>query len=329
MTFAHPLLLLSALPVLAAAWWAWRNERRRRPALSLPFSQASLKPEKSLRLRAAGWLSLSLQTTALLLVCIAMARPQKLSSFQQALGLGIDIILAIDTSLSMTAVDFEPNRLEAAKATAKKFISGRTQDRIGLVTFGGGTMLACPLTLDFSSLSARIDDLFPAMTGREGTALGEGLVSAVNHIKDSGAKSRVIILLTDGRGNVGIDALTGAKTAQTFGIKIYTIGTAQKGESLMPVDDPVLGRTMVRIADDLDEETLVEIAQMTGGKYFRATNLRQLKSIYAEIDQLEKSTVRLPENVLRTDLYRIPLFAGLMLLLIETLLSQTFLLRWP
>jgi Ca-activated chloride channel family protein len=329
MSLAHPLLALLALPAAAAAWWAWRGLERRRPALSFPMDDPSLLAGRGPRQKAARWLPWSLQTAALLLLCLALARPQKAASLQRGLGLGIDIMLAIDTSLSMNAVDFEPNRLEAAKATAKRFVSGRAQDRIGLVTFGGGTMLACPLTLDFGALLGRIEDLQAGMAGSEGTALGEGIISAVNHLRDSEAKSRVIILLTDGRGNVGIDALTGAKAAQAFAVKIYAIGTAKKGETMIPVDDPAMGRTMVPLGEDLDEETLSEVARLTEGKYFRATNLRELKSVYDEIDRLERSSVRLPENVARTDLYHLPVLAAVLLLLLEAALSQTVLLRWP
>lgn len=329
MILAYPFLLLLVFPVGAAAWWAWRKRESRPAALRFPMADPALLAGESLRRKAALWLPWSLQTGALLLLCLALARPQKTASLGQEAGLGVDIMLAIDTSLSMNAVDFEPNRLEAAKSTAKRFVAGRVSDRIGLVTFGGGTMLACPLTLDFNALLGRIDDLQAGMAGREGTALGDGIVSAVNHLKESKAKSRVVVLLTDGRGNVGIDALTGAKTAQAFGIKIYAIGTAKQGEAAMPVDDPVMGRQMVPITDDLDEETLSEVARLTGGKYFRATNLRELKSVYDEIDRLERSSVRIPENVSRTDLYRFPALAAVLLLMLDVALSQTVLLRWP
>lgn len=329
MSLVHPWLVMLALPVAAAAWWAWHALEGRRPALRFPISDVSMLAAPTLRQKAARWLPWSLQTAALLLLCLALARPQKTAAAAQGLGLGIDIMLAIDTSLSMQAVDFEPNRLEAAKLTAKTFVAGRVQDRIGLVTFGGGTMLACPLTLDFGALSSRIEALEAGMAGREGTALGEGIVSAVNHLKDSQAKSRVIVLLTDGRGNVGIDALTGAKAAQAFGIKVYAIGTAKKGEALMPVDDPVLGRQMMAIADDLDEETLSEVARLTGGEYFRARNLSELKAVYDKIDRLERSPVRLPENVAGVDLYHVPVLVAALLLLLESTLSQTVLMRWP
>lgn len=329
MSLAYPWLALLALPTAAAAWWAWRLQESRRPTLRFSMTSEPLLSKPTLRQKAARWLPWSLQTAALLLLCLALARPQKAASLAPGLGLGIDIMLAIDTSLSMQAVDFDPSRLEAAKLTAKKFVAGRVQDRIGLVAFGGGTMLACPLTLDLGALSGRIDELQAGMAGREGTALGEGIVSAVNHLKDSQAKSRVIVLLTDGRGNVGVDALTGAKTAQAFGIKIYAIGTAKKGEALMPVDDPVLGRQMAAIADDLDEETLAEVARLTGGEYFRAENLGQLKAVYDKIDRLERSSVRLPQDAAFTDLYPAPVLAALLLLLLESVLSQTALLRWP
>lgn len=328
MTFAYPWALLCVLPVLAAAAWSWRQQERRGPTLFFPTS-SEVMGGTGLREAAARRLPAALQTAALLLLCLGLARPQKVASIRQTEGLGIDIMLAIDSSISMNAVDFEPNRLEAAKATAIKFVQGRVSDRIGLITFGGSTMLACPLTVDLDALTSRISELTPGMAGREGTALGEGIITAVNHVKDSGAKSRIVVLLTDGRGNVGVDALTAAKAAAAFGIKFYVIGTAQKGETLMPYDDPAMGRVMVRIQDDLDEETLSEVARLTGGAYFRATNLRELRAIYREIDALERSTVKLPDNISRTDLYRLPVLAAALLLLLEAALSQTILLRWP
>jgi Ca-activated chloride channel family protein len=198
-----------------------------------------------------------------------------------------------------------------------------------MVVFGGAPMLACPLTLDYDALIGRIEDMSAGMTGVDGTALGEGIISALNHLKAGTAKTKVIILLTDGRGNVGLDAATAAKTAAALGVKIYAIGTAKRGESVMPVDDPSLGRVMVRVEEDLDEEGLLEVARITDGKYWRATNLTELRSIYAEIDKLEKTKVKLPEIVSRADLYGLPVLAAALILLAEALLSQGLLLRWP
>jgi Ca-activated chloride channel family protein len=328
MRFAHPAFLVFLLPVLAAAWWARKRQEGRRPTLAFPALTGL--PPTSARARLARWLPWALRAAALALVCVGLARPQKVSRQLQGWGQGIDVMMALDTSLSMNALDFEPfNRLDAAKDTAARFVRGRTEDRIGLVVFGGASLLACPLTLDFDALIGRIEGLSAGMTGADGTALGEGIVSAVGHLKAGLAKTKILILLTDGRGNVGLDALTAAKTAAAMGVKIYAIGTAKRGESVMPVDDPNLGRVMVPVSEDLDEDTLLEIARVTNGKYWRATNLKELRAVYAEIDRLEKSRLKLPETISRADLYYAPVLAAALLLLAELALAEGLLLRWP
>ena len=331
MTFAHPLFLLTGLLALAAAWWASaRLEPGRRPTLPYPALTYAAGAAPSLRPRLARWLPWSLRLLALLLVCVGLARPQKVSRRLQGWGQGLDIMIALDTSLSMNALDFQPlNRVDAAKETAARFVRGRFEDRIGLVVFGGASMLACPLTLDYDALIGRIEGLSAGMTGVDGTALGDGIVSALNHLKAGTAKTKVIILLTDGRGNVGLDAPTAAKTAAAMGVKIYAIGTAKRGASVMPVDDPRLGRVMVRVDEDLDEDALLEVARLTNGKYWRATSLSELRAVYAEIDALEKTKVKLPETVARADLYALPVLTAALLLLAEIMLSQGALLRWP
>ena len=328
MTFAHPWVLALGAVILAAAAYAALKVEPRSPTLLYPENAV-------LRSRAgrAAWarkLPLAVRTAALLLVCLGLARPQRLRQRAQAEGLGIDIIIALDPSMSMNALDFDPmDRLAAAKDAATRFIRGRVQDRIGLVVFGGSPLLACPLTLDYDALLGRVAELSSGMTNADGTALGDGLLSAVNRMRASAAKSKVIILLTDGRGNVGLDAVTAAKTAAAVGVKVYAIGTAKRGESVMPVDDPRLGRVMVRIQEDLDEDTLMEVARLTDGKYWRATSLKELRGVYAEIDRLEKSSVKLPETVSRDDLYRGPVLAASLLLLLEMALTQALWLRWP
>ncbi|MDD5629148.1 MAG: VWA domain-containing protein [Elusimicrobia bacterium] len=330
MRFAHPWLLLGVLPALAAAWWAaTRLEPGRRPTLPYP-ALAAFAAEPALRSRLALWLPLGLRLLALLLLCVGLARPQKVTSQLPGWGEGIDIMLAMDTSLSMNALDFEPlSREEAAKETAVRFVRGRVEDRIGLVVFGGAPMLACPLTLDYDALIERIQGLSAGMTGADGTALGEGIISALNHLKAGTAKTKIIILLTDGRGNVGLDGATAAKTAAAMGVKIYAIGTAKRGESILPLDDPNLGRVMVRIQEDLDEEGLLKVAGLTNGKYWRATSLSELRAVYSQIDRLEKTKVKLAEIVSRADLYGLPVLAAALILLAEAALAQGLLLRWP
>ena len=170
---------------------------------------------------AARWAPAALRGSALLLIAMGLARPQKMTSRQQTLGRGIDIMLTVDTSPSMAAANIKPSRLEGAKETARRFVLGRAQDRIGLVVFGGGSQLSCPLTMDYDALIDQLDSLSPGMTMTDGTAIGDGLVSAVNHLRDSDAKSKIVILLTDGRSNTGlIDPMTAAKTAASVGVKI-------------------------------------------------------------------------------------------------------------
>lgn len=336
MRFAAPLFWLLLLAVLAALWRAILLEKARRPTLTFPgpllSSDKSTRPLATRSLAwLARWLSLALTGGALVLIVAGLARPQKTRSRLQGLGRGIDIMLVTDVSLSMNALDFDPiSRLDAAKDTALRFLRGRVQDRIGLVVFGGAALLACPLTHDYGALSERLGALEGGMTHVDGTAIGDGIVSGVNHLKASDAKSKIMILLTDGRSNSGlIDPITAAKTAAAYGIKVYAIGTAIKGESILPVDDPQRGRVMVRIQDDLDEETLAEVARIGGGNYWRATSLKELRSIYAEIDRLEKSAVKLPEIVSHDDLYAFPTAAAALLLLLEAALSGTLLMRWP
>ncbi|MBI5883444.1 MAG: VWA domain-containing protein [Elusimicrobia bacterium] len=328
MTLAYPYLLLLTLAALAAGWWALSRLEGRRSALAFPRVQG-VKP--SWRTTAARLLPPALRTAALVLLALGLARPQKVSSRTQGIGEGIDIMLLIDTSTSMNALDFQPeNRLFAAKDTAVRFIRGRAQDRVGLVIFGGAAILSCPLTLDYEALAGRVAELEAGMTHADGTSIGDGIVTGVNHIRNSDGKSKVLILLTDGRHNTGIiDPLTAAKVAKTFGVKIYTIGCAKRGEALMPVDDPKFGRVMVRVRDDLDEDGLNEIARVTDGRYWRATSLAELREVYASIDALEKTKVKLPEIVSRADRYALPVTLAILLLLAELALSNIFFLRWP
>ncbi len=328
MTFAHPLVLSLLVLVAAAAAWSLGSGSL---SSSLRFPGRP-RPQASQTLRAllGTWAPPALQALALALVVFALARPQRITSRLRGEGQGIDIMLAVDSSLSMSATDLTPNRVGAAVDTAKRFVQGRVEDRIGIVTFGGGTQLVCPLTLDYDAVLRQLDELYPGMTKTDGTAIGDGIVSALNHLKDSTAKSKIIILLTDGRSNTGVvDPLTAAKTAASLGVKVYTIGAAKRGPALMPIDDPLRGRVMVQIDDDLDDDLLAEIARETDGRYFRATSLKELRDVYATIDKLEKSKVKLPDIVSRDDRYRLPALLAALLLLAEAGLSNTWLLRWP
>ncbi|MBI4060372.1 MAG: VWA domain-containing protein [Elusimicrobia bacterium] len=328
MRFLHPWLLLLALPAFAAAAAALRTPDA--SALDLPAGKRLRERRPSRRARAARAAPPVLLALALCLIAAALARPQKVLRFPGGTGEGIDIMLSIDSSLSMNAVDFKPTRLDAAKAVARRFVLGRAQDRIGLATFGGAPLLLCPPTLDYEALLGRLDELDAGMTRADGTALGDGLASAVSRLKDSDAKSKVILLLSDGRANTGVvDAPTAAKAAAAYGIKVYAIGVAGTGDSTMTIDDPRYGRVTVPVTDDLDEELLDEIARLTGGKAFRARDGGELKSVFAEIDRLEKSKVALPKIAATGDLHSWPLGAALLILLLESALAAGPLLRWP
>lgn len=262
---------------------------------------------------------------------VALARPQSVLKGEAAKARGIDIMIALDTSDSMAALDFDPlDRMAAAKRAAKNFLSRRQYDRIGLVIFAGVAVLQCPMTLDYAALLDLLDQVEIGMTGSKSTAIGTGIVTAANHLKKSTAKSRVIILVTDGRSNSGeIDPVTAAKAASALGIKIYSIGVGKRGESVIPVQDPMYGRRLLRIGEDLDEPTLNQIAQETGGRYYRATSARELDEIYGHIDKLEKSEVSAPPAQQFEDHYRGWLLSAMILLSIGFGLRRTLLRTFP
>jgi Ca-activated chloride channel family protein len=325
---AHPWALLLAPLAWAVAAAALRWGRS--AALGYPAGEKTLSAPPSRRARLARAVPALLPAAALTLAAVALSRPQSVRALAGDDGRGVDIVLAIDSSLSMSAEDLSPTRMEAAKALAAAFVTGRVSDRIGLVTFGGAPLLACPPTTDYDALRERLSDLSPGMTKSDGTALGDGLISAAARLKDAAAKSKVIVLLTDGRSNTGaVDPNTAAKAVASYGIKVYAIGTAGRGPATMTVDDPRQGRVRVQIGDDLDEELLAQIAQMTGGKSYRAQTRGQLAKVFAEIDSLEKSEVKRPPVVAVADHHSAPLAAAALLLLAESALSATLLLRWP
>ncbi len=253
---------------------------------------------------------------------IVLARPQSTSSWENIETEGIDIVLALDISGSMLAEDFKPNRLEASKDVAMEFIAGRPNDRMGLVVFSGESFTQCPLTTDHAVLMNLFKDIKSGMI-EDGTAIGLGLANAVSRLKDSKAKSKVIILLTDGVNNQGeIAPVTAAEIAETFGIRVYTVGVGSLGTAPYPFKTSY-GVQYQNIEVKIDEEVLQEIARMTDGRYFRATNNQKLKDIYQEIDALEKSKIEVREFSRKTEEYlRWAIIAGLILLL-EALLRIT------
>lgn len=265
-----------------------------------------------------------LRLLALALLIVGVARPQSGHTEEEVITEGIDIVLALDISSSMLAEDFKPNnRLEAAKLVATDFIKGRTNDRIGMVVFAAKSFTQCPLTLDYGILIDFINDIEIGMI-EDGTAIGMGIANAVNRLKDSKAKSKVVILLTDGQNNRGqLDPITAAKVAKAFGMRIYTVGVGKRGEALYPVDDPVFGKRYVRMPVQIDEKMLKEIAKITRGSYFRATDKASLDKIFREIDALEKTKIEVKQYTRYKELFANYLLLALGLVVGEVVLSHT------
>lgn len=326
-TFANPemLLLLIAVPLLAV-WYYYRLQAKEsdvRYSTLMPFagSRQSLKE----RLRHLPFI---LRMLVVSLAVIALARPQTTSKGENVYSEGIDIILALDISGSMLAEDFQPNRIEAAKSVAQEFITGRTNDRIGLVIFSGESFTQCPLTVDYEVLKSLIKPLKSGMI-EDGTAIGLGLANGINRLRESKAKSKVIILLTDGVNNRGeIDPITAAQIAQSFGIRVYTVGVGTAGEAPYPVQTPY-GTRYQMVPVEIDEKVLRQVAEMTDGKYFRATDNRKLRAIYREIDALEKTRIEVRSFRRYTELFYSFALAAVLLLLADIGVSRTWLRKIP
>lgn len=325
--FANPMFLWLLLAIPLVAYFMFR--RRREAAIK--FSDISLlrNVRRSRRVKNRKILY-ALRLLALILLIIAMARPQAGKKTTEVSSEGIDIMLALDISGSMKAEDFKPlNRLIAAKEVIKDFVQGRQSDRIGLVVFSRQSFTQCPLTLDYSVLLNFLEQVDFGMI-EDGTAIGMGIANAVNRLRTSDAKSRIIILLTDGINNAGeIDPLTAAQIAKTLGIRIYTIGAGKPGKALYPVDDPMFGRRYVQIDNELDEEQLTQVAESTGGKYFRAKSEDMLKNIYQQISELEKTKFKIKEYLQFDQYFPYFLIAAAMALLLELVLRETIFRRLP
>ncbi len=275
--------------------WQSRNHRRQR----FLFSSTKLLqlPGKGLR-ETLRFIPSVMIGASLLLAVVALARPQLENVTVERNAEGIDIVLSLDISTSMRAEDLKPNRLEAARTVATDFINRRISDRIGLVAFARQSYTACPPTLDYNLLTNVVNELQMGQI-QDGTAIGMGIATAVNRLKDSNASSKVIILLTDGMNNSGeIDPVTAAELAQNYQIRIYTIGVGSRGTAPYPVVDPIFGKRYQSVSVDIDEEMLTQIAVMTGGAYFRATDTESLQQIYDQIDRLERTEI---EEIYYTD----------------------------
>jgi len=254
----------------------------------------------------------------------ALARPQSGSREEEITTEGIDIILTLDISSSMEAEDFKPkNRLEVSKIVAKDFVESRKNDRIGMVVFAGESYTQCPLTVDYGVLLNFIDDV-KTRTIADGTAIGMALANAVNRLRDSKAKSKVIILLTDGRNNAGeLHPLSAAQVAEAMGVRIYTVGAGKRGTAPYPIHDPILGKRYQMLPVEIDEDLLQNVADMTGGKYFRAVDRRSLEEVFEEIGELEKTKIEIKEFTRYEELFFIYLAVGLILFGLEIILANT------
>ena len=327
MFFEYPVhFWLLAVPVLLVALYVWREITGRRPhfrvSVSSPWTSGGGTVLSVLR-----HLPFVLRITALVMIVIALARPRSSSDQEKVNAEGIDIVLAMDVSTSMLARDFEPDRISAAKDIAIEFIAQRPSDRMAIVVFAGESYTQCPLTTDRATL---INLMKEVQTGiiDDGTAIGNGLATAVNRVKDSDSVSKVVILLTDGVNNMGeIAPLTAAEIAHTYGVRVYTIGVGANGEAPYPVMT-MFGPDIKMLPVEIDEDLLKEVASLTGGRYFRADDNTKLAEIYAEIGQLEKTRLNIENFPVYKELFGGFALAALVCLLLE-LLVRLLLRRMP
>lgn len=323
------LLLLLLVPYIL---WYFMYRKKTEPTMRMADTKVYQYAPKSMRVRLIH-LPMLLRCVAFTLIVFAMARPQTHNSWDNKTVEGIDIMLAMDVSTSMLAEDLKPNRMEAAKDVAHEFISGRPNDNIGLTIFAGEAFTQCPMTTDHGSLLRLLQDTRTDIAARglidDGTAVGMGLANAVSRLKASKAKSKVVILLTDGSNNTGdISPMTAAEIAKSLGIRVYTIGvgTNKVAPYPMPVAD---GVQYVNIPVEIDTQTLKEIAHTTDGNFYRATSTAELKKIYQDIDKLEKTKMSVKHYAKRYEAYQPFALAALVVLLLEVLLRITWFRRIP
>ncbi len=323
------LLLLLLIPYIL---WYFIYRKRNEPTMRMSDTKMYQYAPKSMRVRLIH-LPMLLRSICYVLIVCAMARPQTRNSWDTHTAEGIDIMLAMDVSASMLTEDLKPNRIEAAKKVAHEFISGRPDDNIGLTIFAGEAFTQCPMTTDHASLLRLLQDTRTDIVTRglinDGTAVGMGIANAVSRLKDSKAKSKVVILLTDGSNNSGdISPMTAAEIAKSLGIRIYTIGVGTNG--VAPFPQMVAGGVQyVNVRGEIDTQTLKEIAQTTDGNFYRATSIDELKKIYADIDKLEKTKMNVKHYAKLYEAYQPFVLAALAVLLLEILLRITWFRRIP
>ena len=322
--FAHPRFLFLLILVPLIGIWYFMQRKKSFASFDIPDAGVFHESGTGWRTRLLPLVPI-LRLFALTALILALARPQKSLSEKEVTTEGIDIVLSLDISGSMLARDFEPDRLEAAKEVAKEFINGRPTDRIGLVVFSGESFTQCPITTDHTVLVNLFKDVKSGLV-EDGTAIGMGLATSVSRLKDSEAKSRVVILLTDGVNNAGyVDPMTAVELAKSEGVRVYTVGVGRQGMAPYPYVD-VFGRTQYQnIEVQIDEDLLKTIAAETGGQYFRATNNDKLRAIYSEIDKLEKSKINVAAYERRSEHFYVFALAAIIALFAEVLFRNTLL----
>lgn len=317
MRFADPAYFLLLIPV-AVLFFLYMTGSIGREAVLRFSSVELLKRSGSRKLSFGRLFGALLRTAALTLLVLALARPQTGTGESKTSQQVVDIVVSLDVSGSMATLDFQPdNRLVAAKLEARRFIEARSNDRIGLVIFAGQSFTQCPLTVDHRAILALLDQI-QLGTLEDGTAIGLGLASAVNRLKDSEAKTKIVVLLTDGVNNAGeVDPLTAADLAKQFGVRVYTVGVGKEGTSFLPIQDPRFGTRLLKVETQIDERMLETLAKKTGGRYFRAQDTRALRDIFKEIDKLEKTEIEVENFMHYEEQYFWFLWPALLVLLGE------------
>jgi Ca-activated chloride channel homolog len=327
--FAHP-WLFALIPILIVGFGIWYYFAYKKQYATITLSSVKgLENHHSARGRLKAVLPF-LRLLSLIALIVALARPQSTNVDEKTSTLGIDIVISVDISGSMLARDFKPDRLQATKKVARTFIENRPSDRIGLVVFAGESFTQVPITTDHKVVLSQLDKIEYGML-KDGTAIGMGLGSALNRLKDSNSKSKVVILMTDGENNAGlIDPITATEAAVQFGVKVYTIGVGSKGQALMPAYILPNGELKFEYMPvNIDEELLTTIADMTGGKYFRAKDEKELMDIYNEIDQLEKTEIESSRSVRVSEKFHPFALLAIIFLLLEMTLRFTVLRSYP
>jgi Ca-activated chloride channel family protein len=327
MTFAHPQMFWLFLLIPVLVYFHFFRENQRKSDFRYP-SVRLIKPLAGtfrVRLRHLPFI---LRVIGISLLIVVLARPQSTDKQTKSNVEGIDIVLCLDTSTSMAAEDLKPNRIEAAKSVAIDFVKGRTSDRIGIVPFAAQSFTQCPLTTDYSIVVSLLGDIRMNMV-EDGTAIGMALATSLNRLRESQAKSKVIILLTDGQNNRGeIDPVTAAQAAKALGIRVYAVGVGTRGYAPYPIQT-MFGKQYQNVPVDIDETMLKQIASQTGGKYFRATDEKTLREIYHEIDRMERTRVNVEEYRRVAEMFHPWLWGALLALTLEVLLSLSVLRKLP